>query len=392
VRIVFIAHSPALYGANRSLLALVGGLRRYDVDAYAIAPSEGDLTRELAGHGVPTAILPLAFWVSRRPSTPGSPAQPVLRQYLRRRRGAVRRLVRNIRLLPQLVARCRSWKVEVVYTNTSITPIGAMLAWQLRCPHVWHLREFSDLDYGFHYDWGRGFSRTLIRKASAIIAVSQSIKRYYLEDSDPHGYVVYNGVASLEQFDQLYADAHALRSFGADQPCTFAVVGYVQPSKGQQEAIQALALLLDQFPHTRLLIVGAGTTKRLEELACDLKVADNVEFWGHIEDPNRAYLAADAILMCSRHEAMGRVTVEAMAACRPVIGYDQGGTSELIQHEQTGLLYRGGPEALARCMRRFIENRAWMHELGINGWHMAREKCNVETYARQVYEILRHCR
>jgi len=40
--------------------------------------------------------------------------------------------------------------------------------------------------------------------------------------------------------------------------------------------------------------------------------------------------------MCSRHEAMGRVTVEAMSACLPVIGFDNGGTAELIEHERSG--------------------------------------------------------
>jgi glycosyltransferase involved in cell wall biosynthesis len=94
-------------------------------------------------------------------------------------------------------------------------------------------------------------------------------------------------------------------------------------------------------------VVGEGKIDQLKALAHDLGVADRVEFWGYIDDPYKAYLASDAVLMCSKNEAMGRVTVEAMSACRPVIGYDQAGTSEIIEHGRTGLLYRGGPEALA---------------------------------------------
>jgi glycosyltransferase involved in cell wall biosynthesis len=120
-----------------------------------------------------------------------------------------------------------------------------------------------------------------------------------------------------------------------------------------------------------------------------LAVADRVEFWGFVPDPERAFLEADVALMCSRNEAMGRVTAEAMATCRPVIGYDRGGTSEMIDHDRTGLLYRGGTEALAACMARYVTapELAWQH--GQAGWHVARRRHSTEAYAAQVAEVLR---
>ena len=77
-----------------------------------------------------------------------------------------------------------------------------------------------------------------------------------------------------------------------------------------------------------------------------------------------------------------------------------GGTSELIDPELTGLLYRGGWEELAACMGRYVESPelAWQH--GQAGWHVARRRHSTEAYAAQIYEILRgrqhghsrHCR
>ena len=78
-----------------------------------------------------------------------------------------------------------------------------------------------------------------------------------------------------------------------------------------------------------------------------------------------------------------------MSACRPVIGLNSDGTAELVEHEYTGLLYDGGFEALAACMRRFIENPSWARELGENGWHVARTKYTREFYTQQVYEVLK---
>jgi glycosyltransferase involved in cell wall biosynthesis len=96
--------------------------------------------------------------------------------------------------------------------------------------------------------------------------------------------------------------------------------------------------------------------------------------------------------MCSPHEAMGRVTAEAMSACRPVIGFDGGGTPELIDHGRSGLLYRGGAEELAACMGRYAEEPglAWRH--GEAAWHQARRRHTTEAYAGHVHAILRGVR
>ena len=100
-------------------------------------------------------------------------------------------------------------------------------------------------------------------------------------------------------------------------------------------------------------------------------------------------LQADAALMCSSNEAMGRVTAEAMSACLPVIGYDHAGTAELIEHETHGLLYRGGPAELAAAMRRLVERRDLAREWGLAGWKLARGSFSTERYASRIHTVLR---
>lgn len=391
MRVVFITHYTTLYGANRSLLNLIDGLREYDVIPHVVAPAEGDITNGLHDRGIPVAVIPIQWWVGKRNLNGLCMAHPLrcLHKYLRWRRRTVRRLYGNIKVLPALVRQMKLWNIDMVYTNASVTPIGAMAAWIMRRPHIWHLREFGDLDYGLHPDWGKRIFRYLINKSDARIANSEAIRSYHLRDAKSNRtYVIYNGVASIAEFDRLYNVANSNTTVEPDKPYTFALVGLIHSTKGQDVAIRALALLRGDFPKIRLLIVGAGNTNLLKALAAELGVMNNVEFWGHIADPYEAYLAAEAVLMCSKYEAMGRVTAEAMSACRPVIGYDQAGTSEVIEYERTGLLYHGGPEALADCMRRFIMNPAWARQLGDNGWYVARQKYSVETYAKSICEVL----
>ena len=70
------------------------------------------MTEALRSRHVPVAVIPIQWWASLRPSP----------------RRALRRLVLNLKLLPALIRQLRTWDVEVVYTNTSVVPAGAMVS------------------------------------------------------------------------------------------------------------------------------------------------------------------------------------------------------------------------------------------------------------------------
>ncbi len=379
LRILFLTHYAELYGANLSLLALIEGLQPYGIRAHVVSPEKGDLLPELARRVIPAAVLPFDWWVSTQRTVPG----------------AVLRLCRNVRRLRSFAAQARLWGCNLVYSNSSVFAIGALLAARLRLPHVWHFREFGKRDYSLLPDFGPLMFRLAARTADATIFVSHALRRAFLGRMIPaNSHVIYNGVAREAVFDERRRAALALR--GQRHPFTFVLVGRFRESKGQAVAIRAFAQVAGQNPTARLLLVGgAGATgdqeyfDRCRALASELGVADRVEFWGYIPDPERAFLASDVALMCSPNEAMGRVTAEAMSACRPVIGFASGGTSELIDPGRTGLLYRGGPEALAGCMVRYLAEPelAWQH--GQAAWHVARHRHSIESYAAQIHEVLR---
>jgi glycosyltransferase involved in cell wall biosynthesis len=380
--VAFITHYAELYGANLSLLNLIEGLGRYGVRSHVIAPEPGDLVPELVRRGIPATVLPFDWWVSPRWTVTGAAA----------------RLIHNVRRLRPFAAQIAHWGCDLVYSNSSVFAIGAMAAAKLRLPHVWHLREFGRRDYDLLPDFGSQISRLGFRTADATVFVSHALRRAILGCTPVvNAHVIYNGVAPEAVFDERRRAAEALR--GRPGPFTFVLVGRFRESKGQAVAIRAFRQVSDRFPAVRLLLVGgAGQTgdqdyfEQCRALASELGVADRVEFWGYIPDPERAFLESDVALMCSRYEAMGRVTAEAMSACRPVIGLDRGGTSELIDPDRTGLLYRGGPEALAACMARYVAapDLAWQH--GQAGWHAARRRHSIEAYAAQIHEVLRGIR
>lgn len=377
-RVAFLTHYAELYGANRSLLGLVDGLARYGVRPHVILPEPGDLLDALAARAVPVAVLPVDWWVSAR----RSPA------------GAAGRLVRAVRHLRGLTAQIRRWGCDLVYSNSSVFAAGALAAAELGLPHVWHLREYGRRDYDLVPDFGTRFARLGFRSADAVICVSHSLARALLGRRPPaHARVIYNGVAAEAEFDARRRAADGARG---RRPFTFVLVGRFRPSKGQAVAVRAFARVAAGAPAARLLLVGgAGGTgdqaylDHCRDLAAGLGVADRVEFWGYVPDPERAFLAADVALMCSRSEAMGRVTAEAMSCGRPVVGYAAGGTPELIADGATGRLYIGGAEELAAAMAGYAAAPDLARAHGAAGWAAARRRHSVEAYVAQVAEVIR---
>jgi glycosyltransferase involved in cell wall biosynthesis len=391
MKIAFIAHYEHLYGANRALLNLIDGLNCYQVESMVIVPKEGGMTEALRQRQVPFIVVPVQKWMlsvhRARISSPAALLRRAYHQWL-----AFGRLIQNGRCLPRLTGQLRQWESDIVYSNSAVTPVGMMLSRTLRLPHVWHLHEFASVDFPLTADWGMKISHWLIRKtATAIITNSHTVcEHYFGREPGQQVQVIYNGVAREADYDRLRLRAE--QKVHDRTTYMFVLVGLLHPGKGQETAIRAFALLHRKYPQVRLLLVGSGQeqyVQSLRRLAMELGVPEQVTFEGYVTDPFEAYLQADAALMCSRYEGMGQVTVEAMAACLPVIGYDQAGTSELVTHGRSGLLYRGGPQELKRAMEQLVLNPAWGTQLGANGWQLAREKFSIETYARQVHNVLR---
>jgi D-inositol-3-phosphate glycosyltransferase len=122
-------------------------------------------------------------------------------------------------------------------------------------------------------------------------------------------------------------------------------VGRIQPLKGPDVAVQALAEL--NRPDALLLIVGGASgadgdheMQRLQALISELGVEGQVRFI----DPqphhilSTYYRAADAVVVPSRSESFGLVALEASACGIPVVASGVGGLLTLVDHGDTGFL------------------------------------------------------
>jgi glycosyltransferase involved in cell wall biosynthesis len=110
---------------------------------------------------------------------------------------------------------------------------------------------------------------------------------------------------------------------------------------------------------------------------------------GYRNDAFSYMCIADVVLMCSRSEGFGRVTVEGMLAGKVVIGARSGATTELIQDGVTGLLYTlGDYKELANKIQYIHDNPVQARLTGKNAKEWAALNFSEERYGMDLMQVL----
>ncbi len=104
---------------------------------------------------------------------------------------------------------------------------------------------------------------------------------------------------------------------------TLAYVGRIDPIKGLDVLLRAVAIARERVPGLRLELAGPGEAYRatLERLAAELGIGDSIEFLGFItpEEKVRLLERAHAFCLLSRSEGLPVAALEAMACGTPVL-------------------------------------------------------------------------
>lgn len=235
-----------------------------------------------------------------------------------------------------------------------------------------------------------------LRRATAVFAVSAYIRRELIAFGlDPQRvFVVHNAVDTdyfaPEPFHATRAEVRHRYGVPADAPL-IGVVARLNPWKGQQELIDALALLTPDLPSLRLLVVGAGPEAyetTLREQAHRRNVASRVIFTGLQRDVRPLLASLDLFSLPSYEEPFGLAIIEAMAMGLPVIACRSGGVPEIITDEQDGCLVPPrSPEAIAGAIRRLAANADLRNRLGARARHTARARFAPEVQAQQISRL-----
>ena len=266
--------------------------------------------------------------------------------------------------------------VDIVHTNTSPNDIGVFLARKLHAKHIWHVREFCDLDFHFDIYGGLPRLRQLINGADARIAISTAIRDHW-QMKNENTWVVHNAIRKRDDACYIqHKEKYLLLSSY-----------YLTESKGARFAIIAFALsgMKEYGYHLKLMGNCSADYKQILLMtAKEYNVSNAIEFVECQKDVKPYFSHATAYLMASDYEALGRVTAEAMFYGCPVIAHATGGTLDLVKNGETGYLYNTIEECADLIKKVCSENQEYII---LNAQQFAINNLSQEVYGPKIMEV-----
>lgn len=116
------------------------------------------------------------------------------------------------------------------------------------------------------------------------------------------------------------------------------MLGSVNANKGQLEIAHFFEKLHLKYPELKLLIAGGGETEPVKSFIEQKQLQQVVKLPGYL-DKYDFYNEVDCVIMNSKFEGFGRVTIEAMKSRKLLLGRKSTGTYELIGENERGLLF-----------------------------------------------------
>ncbi len=153
--------------------------------------------------------------------------------------------------------------------------------------------------------------------------------------------------------------------------------GALNQRKGVPLALETIGILKSSgLSNIHYIAVGAGDIKPLKRIAAEEKISDHVHFIQHCKNVRDYYWASDLFFFPTVYEPFGLVILEAMASGLPCVVSASAGGSELIEHEQNGLLIENilDPASMAQQLESLIKQPELQKRYGVNAVETAKRR------------------
>ena len=296
---------------------------------------------------------------------------------------------------------------DVVAVHDWLSSIaGIIIKNETNIPVVFHVHSTE-----FGRSGGQGsevvshFESETAKTADKIITVSHAMR----EDLIRHGWqgekisVVWNGV-DPRRYDPSKYNADDIKKirdmYGIkDDECMLFFLGRLTWVKGVRNLIQAMPSILNEYPKTKLVILGKGEEQKdIDETAKRLGIKNNVICrFDFIPEEERIlhYAASDVCVFPSVYEPFGIVSLEAMAMGKPIVVGAHGvvGFREQVINsgpEQNGIHINGENAAdiawgVKEVLKNFEKAKLW----GKNGRERVLKYFTWEQVVEQTLQIYR---
>ena len=196
-----------------------------------------------------------------------------------------------------------------------------------------------------------------INRSDAVTAVSESLRKDTLELFGVERAIqVVNNFICTQHFERA-ADEVFRKSIAPNGEPIITHISNFRPVKRVQDVLETFMRIRKVIP-AKLLLVGDGPERsRIEKMAMDQGVDDDIICIGKIKNPVEPLLISDLFLLPSETESFGLAALEALAAGVPVVASDSGGIPEVVDHGKSGFLAPvGDVQKMAKYALQLLEN------------------------------------
>jgi glycosyltransferase involved in cell wall biosynthesis len=281
-------------------------------------------------------------------------------------------------------------QIDIVHVHwKSDLPLAALAKWFSKLPFKFiHTRQMNmpgkkfDLYHRFVYgsmDCFIAITQYLARQAETNLPLAKhKIRQIYYGIKAPVS-VTPGRTAQLK------------KQYRMENHFTVGLLGRISEFKGQHLLIEALEKLKNEGIRLHAFIVGEPFEEeyleRIKTYVANHHLEDQIRFLDFYENPFELITCFDALVLTTKRETFGLVLIEGMHAGISVIGSDEGGVPEIIDHEKTGLLFETwNSSSLSETLKRVSQDRQFAKKLGQAGQKKARKQFNAEVQYQKVFQ------
>lgn len=350
MHVLYITHTTVRNGATIALLNIINEMINKGVDVSIVVPTKsGFLYDEAKTKGIHLIDNYSYAWTILRPDGKYNLIKLLLVWFK-----TIRMLLGAQRIFYKIL---KEYRPDIVHTNTSVICYPLIACYLLNIPHVWHAREYIDKDFGFRIIPGMNMLRKLMKLSfSHTIAITKGVFEHF--DLNPQkDAVIYDGV-----IDNNFRKCPVEKKIFSYK--YFLFVGNCLPAKGLDILLEQFCIFNKTNPDIHLNVAAGYDTIDKNFIYCKNiidkhNLTNRVHFLGFREDVYSLMNEAIALIVPSRFEGFGFITVEAMANNCLVIGHNTAGTQEQFDNglmesgSEIGLRY-GDSTELPYLMERAI--------------------------------------
>lgn len=378
LNVVFFAHSPLLAGAERSLLELINELiADYGVICTVVVPGAGPFASECKKIGASIVLVDgLVLWCEWQAGFERSSLE--------------QRLIAGTKaFFLKIAPLLKAIEPDLIYTQTMTVPWGVIAASLVRKPHVWSICEYGELDHGLKFlESIDVMTEEIARGSSLLLTNSNDLAKTLFSDLPIEKVkTVYRHISIPLEFSNA-----ELSRIDVSNPINLVLVGTITEGKGQLDAVRATKELVAQGYDVHLRLIGYAKPSYahgITDLIESLNIKDRVQVEEFTPNPYAAIASSDILLVCSRHEAFGRVAVEGMLLGKPVVYPGSGGVAEYMKDGVTGLEFNVGDYTnLAMKIRELIDDPERARLMATNAREYANEKFSRDAYGGEIFRSM----